>query len=722
VSDTEPENVTARSEAEIFSDLERLCGSRGYIHVYAALVVKNTFVRYSNSISGDAFHETFGKDHLIRTELCTLLGLIIKAEIDFTLPTQAELGELEEKTLALLEELHVALSAGMFPSAGEGPGETFKRADFSEGAVLREPIFYTGESAYASQYRDFAPLKYKADDAWIRSHCGFTIAQAAQVGRAILALEQSRVGDLYNSLQSGVPDNFTFLPAFTFTAGDLVATVGESEETVLRVFNALSVGDGERNRTFQALNDFNAGNAQPMLRKAPDSFILFQAYSFYESLYESPFFWMRDDDSYKDTAFEHRGDFTEEFSAFCLSRVFGTAHTYSNVLLKENAATTTGEVDVLVLFANRALVVQTKSKRLTLEARKGNDGAIQKDFSGSIADSYQQALECGQHLLSRDRKCIDAGGKEIVVPKLKKIYLLCLVSDHYPALSLQAMEFLAPIVSNEIPAPFVTDIFTLDVLTEMLSSPLHLLSYIDRRTTYGGRVVTGHELNILGYHLSHNLWIPTDVTDIFLYDDVASSLDAAMAVRRDDVPGDRTPPGILTISKGSAYDSVISQVNNGPRGELVDLGLMLLRMSSDAAARISRGIEDVARRAQETRKLHDVTLGDHLGSGITIHSSYLPASVAVPRLHRHVRVSKYRQKASLWFGIAIHPDSGSLLFGVCAEFEWKRDDLLEEESRAFPIGRRVEVSGGRLRPRKIGRNDLCPCGSGKKYKKCHLNR
>ena len=23
---------------------------------------------------------------------------------------------------------------------------------------------------------------------------------------------------------------------------------------------------------------------------------------------------------------------------------------------------------------------------------------------------------------------------------------------------------------------------------------------------------------------------------------------------------------------------------------------------------------------------------------------------------------------------------------------------------------------------KIGRNDPCPCGSGKKYKKCHLNK
>jgi uncharacterized protein YecA (UPF0149 family) len=25
-----------------------------------------------------------------------------------------------------------------------------------------------------------------------------------------------------------------------------------------------------------------------------------------------------------------------------------------------------------------------------------------------------------------------------------------------------------------------------------------------------------------------------------------------------------------------------------------------------------------------------------------------------------------------------------------------------------------------LKPPRVGRNELCPCGSGKKYKKCHL--
>ena len=129
--------MTARSEAEIFADLQRLCGSPGYIHLYAALVVKNTFVRYADKIAGDDFHEAFADDHLIRTELSTLLGLIMKSPIDFTIPTPDEFGDLGARTLGLLEELHASLSAGMLP-APQDDG-SLKAADFSQGAVLREP-------------------------------------------------------------------------------------------------------------------------------------------------------------------------------------------------------------------------------------------------------------------------------------------------------------------------------------------------------------------------------------------------------------------------------------------------------------------------------------------------------------------------------------------------------------------------------------------------------
>ncbi|QLQ28185.1 MAG: hypothetical protein HZT39_07850 [Pseudoxanthomonas sp.] len=55
-------------------------------------------------------------------------------------------------------------------------------------------------------------------------------------------------------------------------------------------------------------------------------------------------------------------------------------------------------------------------------------------------------------------------------------------------------------------AAFITDVFLIDVLTELLTSPLHLLSYIARRTRYGDRLMAAQEMTILGYHLRHNLW------------------------------------------------------------------------------------------------------------------------------------------------------------------------------------------------------------------------
>jgi len=132
-----------RSEAEILKELEELCGSPGYIHVYAALVVQNTFVRFAERIKGEDFHESFGRDHLIRTELSTLLGLMMKHKIDFTALTQEQMSQLGTHTLRLLEELHVSLSAPMRVPRDAASIEDFGNLDFTRGAMLREPIFYT---------------------------------------------------------------------------------------------------------------------------------------------------------------------------------------------------------------------------------------------------------------------------------------------------------------------------------------------------------------------------------------------------------------------------------------------------------------------------------------------------------------------------------------------------------------------------------------------------
>jgi len=51
---------------------------------------------------------------------------------------------------------------------------------------------------------------------------------------------------------------------------------------------------------------------------------------------------------------------------------------------------------------------------------------------------------------------------------------------------------------------------------------------------------------------------------------------------------------------------------------------------------------------------------------------------------------------------------------------------MSKRRRGFPSERKVKrgrrvVHGDKELTEKLGRNDLCPCGSGKRFKKCCLN-
>lgn len=59
---------------------------------------------------------------------------------------------------------------------------------------------------------------------------------------------------------------------------------------------------------------------------------------------------------------------------------------------------------------------------------------------------------------------------------------------------------------------------------------------------------------------------------------------------------------------------------------------------------------------------------------------------------------------------------------VAAKAEWlygleEWDNLLSEEKRK-ELYKEQKKSGTVIKEKKVGRNDPCPCGSGKKYKKC----
>lgn len=420
----------------------------------------------------------------------------------------------------------------------------------------------------------------------------------------------------------------------------------------------------------------------------------------------------------------NRGRFTEALAFERLLRTFSDKHVFANVDIWKSKGEKLGEIDVLVVFGDRAIVLQAKSKRLTLEARKGNDQQIKDDFKKAIQSSYDQAHLCAVALTGQSPTLIDAKGQPLTLRyPLKRVYLVCIVADHYPALSFQARQFLKTQTDDRIAAPLVTDVFALDAMTEMLESPLRLLSYLELRARFGDKVLTSHELTLLGYHLQRNLWLSGDLDMAWLEDDISVDLDIAMAARREGLPGARTPDGILTRIRNTEIGRIIGEIEALPDPSTMDLGLIILELSEDTIATLNKGIRQIIGATKRDRRKHDITVGLGTASaGLTIHCN--PGDLLSARniLEVHCKGRKYLQKAARWFGLALRPD-GNLWFGVKLEYPWVQNAQMDVATSKWPqTGKRPASVIGTRSARKIGRNAPCPCGSGKKYKQCHLGR
>jgi hypothetical protein len=146
---------------------------------------------------------------------------------------------------------------------------------------------------------------------------------------------------------------------------------------------------------------------------------------------------------------------------------------YSKIYIVNSNNETLGEIDVLVSFSDSVIIYQAKSKKLTIEARKGNGNAIQKDFKGAIQDAYDQGVSCAQFILSGASLADQNFNQFNLGSSVSRCYIVPIISEHYPSLSFQVRQYLNTTITNEIYPPFTMDVFLLDVLTEFLNTPLY---------------------------------------------------------------------------------------------------------------------------------------------------------------------------------------------------------------------------------------------------------
>lgn len=524
------------SEKDIFLALEELCSTPGFLEVIAAFCFKDTFTHQKSEVLDiEDILSNFNYERLSRTELSTLIGLCCKNGIIHKELSREEIQDYMLRTTDLMSKLH-----DTFYKDFDFKELTSNNQFFTSPSIVREAIFYAGDGVFKHQYRDLIELRYSKDDAWVKKNKGFSFNNAIEVFSSIDSIVIDKANSFNKSKDS-------FLSIFQFSIDEISSKTNLSIEIIRSVLNSFSSLPKDGMEVFITIDSFNYKNAFPIIRLENDNFINFQSYSLWESLYESPFFWFNSDSSYKNQASENRGRFTEDYCATRLETVFNTASVYKNVDVYQGK-TRVSEIDVLVVFGDYALVVQAKSKKLTIEARKGNSNQLKADFKAAVQDAYDQALLCAK-LLQQENIVYKQGDKTINLNSnnYKGIFPICVVSDYYPALATQSREFLNFEVTEVIKHPYVMDVFLIDLICEMLNSPLFFLDYLIKRCDFGHILLSNHELNILSTYITHNLYFESNPSMVFLEESLSGELELALLARRENFNLPKTPNGILTL-------------------------------------------------------------------------------------------------------------------------------------------------------------------------------
>ena len=233
---------------------------------------------------------------------------------------------------------------------------------------------------------------------------------------------------------------------------------------------------------------------------------------------------MMDDSKYEDTHAENRGRFLEKTIANIFGSVFGTHNVYENVVISLNGKDQDGEIDVLVVYGEFAIVVQAKSKRATLSARAGDTDALKKDFKAAIQDPYEQALRCIE-LVKEGAKCIIQNGSELALHTLPRFFPMVVLSDSFPASTMLSRAMLERSAQM---APVIWDAGVFDCVARMLPTPVEMLLYLKCRSNVFENIVSDSEYNYLGYHIESKLALPLDVEIMELNRERATVVDNFM--------------------------------------------------------------------------------------------------------------------------------------------------------------------------------------------------
>lgn len=764
-----------RKSPEVLDDIKSLVKEDGFIYALCLILVEDFH------FTVDQMHKADIRARLSKNEISLLLGFLIQNKISLNQPNSPfDLIDLKKKTRKLMEELHWSTmipSIEKFKPLIENPEQKPSKEEFFGGEnMFIEPIFYAGDGIYDFQYLEYLERKYKYDENWLNENSNFFFDEVIRITTKIKLIHQKkfervnffslneRKEEIIERLKKdkSIPNKkwkrdldkllatlefYQFYELFekeknfdkkllkqeisekgwtSFYTGLIDLFVIEKSDfdeiNISSFFKNFSIPPYSkgRNKQFQNIGDFNIFSAKPLIPLDEDKYFVPISFSIFEAVYESPYYWLSADKSYSTKLAENRGKVGEEITYELLELVFGQERTYKSVKIESKKGFADTDIDVLCILGSKALCVQVKSKKLTQISRKGSYDQIKKDFKGAVQNAYEQALISKERVLERKATFFNENGQKIELSEdIEEVYLLVITTENYPTLTHQSFTLLEKKPEN--PYPLILTIFDLELIGHYLPNPYDFLYYVRQRVDLMEYFRADEEMYFLGYHLINKLWKNPK------YDFVMIDSEFGQLIDRNYYPlklGIETPSETDKIGnrwKNEEFEKLCQQIDDLDSAKSTDIIFHLLDWSQESRENLIKNIIYAKSKTQEDFQQHNFSIlsgPERSTFGLTYISFH---NDDLQHLSRRLLTlcegRKYKSKADYWIGIGSLKNSGRIVDTlVFSEEKWKFNPTLEEKIKVMfegpNKGKKVKLG------RKIGRNEFCPCGSEKKYKKC----
>lgn len=400
----------------------------------------------------------------------------------------------------------------------------------------------------------------------------------------------------------------------------------------------------------------------------------------------------------------------------------------NNYYPKNNSLKEPYENDIIISYCDVLIIVEVKAGSFVYTAPLADYEQHIKSYKSLIEAPSNQCKRTYDYLKSNDTVLLYAEDKSekaiINMTEIKDIFMMSITVDNINEFAAKAEKLSFIKSSQDVISIAIDDLL---VYQHYFDSPLKFLHYLQQRRQAISvkQIAPNDELDHLGMYIEHNCY-SMQFESITGFDSInitgyREALDTYFnSLYHKELELEKPAQKMLPL-----FERIISFLDKSDISVKVRLSSYLLNFSSEAKKYFADTIEYIFDRQKSTGRYIAVSTAGHRPSDLRYSCFIIQSGIINAKCNEQ---DDYVMASMLWNEeenrtlITLTFDSSDELINASYK-EFSVDDIpavrreelmLQGKTRAMDRLEKYKREHGA----KIGRNELCPCGSGKKYKKC----